>query len=105
MFCNTAGRTKIDLKNGDEIKNSFNQPASIFILVKAYPTIPLSGRSNLVLRYLSGKVKKGTIPVQLTYGIGREIPRFYSMSTQLYQLNILHPACNVSLTFMSSVIT
>jgi hypothetical protein len=30
----------------------FIKPSAILILIKAYPTIPLSGQSNLVRRYL-----------------------------------------------------
>jgi hypothetical protein len=52
MFCNAAGRAKINIKK-DRLGLKFCVPAAVLLLIKAYyPTIPLSGRSNLVRRYL-----------------------------------------------------
>ena len=42
MFCNTAGRLKINIKKR-RLGLKFCVPSVIPLLIKAYPTIPLSG--------------------------------------------------------------
>jgi hypothetical protein len=39
-------------KNKKEVSLKFCLPSAVSIPMKAYPTIPLSGQSNLVRRYL-----------------------------------------------------
>ncbi len=51
MFCNAAGRTKINITKW-RLGLKFCVPSAVLILIKVYPTIPLSDRSNLVRRYL-----------------------------------------------------
>ncbi len=61
MFCNTAGRTTVQLKlklkfKKIKIKLKFCVPSAILALIKAYRTIPLSYWYNLVRRYGTFKV-------------------------------------------------
>jgi hypothetical protein len=51
MFCNAAGGTKINITKW-RLGLKFGVPSAVLILIKAYPTLPLSDQSNLVRRYL-----------------------------------------------------
>jgi hypothetical protein len=76
---------KNSLRGTGHIKNC--TPSAIHVLIKAYPTITLSGRSNLVRRYSTLKV------------VGNEKEGVLGEAGNLFENGFLTVAIDVSLLF------